>query len=187
MADVYLGLGSNLGDKLENLRAALRLLAGAADLTEGQAGIFPKIRAISSLYRTEPVGYREQDWFLNAAAHVATGLSPHELLARLLVIEQELGRVRTIRNGPRTIDLDILLWDDLVLGDSDLIIPHPRLHERLFVLAPLAEIAPDMHHPMLRKTIAACRDDLVVRQGSQPGVQRVAGPEWAGAPFQLRP
>lgn len=171
MADVYLGLGSNLGDKVVNLREALSLLGGKRDSDV-------TLLAVSSLYRTEPVGYLDQDWFLNAAAHVETALSPRELLNRLLAIEQELGRVRTVRNGPRIIDLDILLWDDLVVNEDGLVIPHPRLHQRLFALDPLAELAPDRLHPVFGKSIAACRAELALRSGNESAVVRIDGPWW---------
>ncbi|MDR3717183.1 MAG: 2-amino-4-hydroxy-6-hydroxymethyldihydropteridine diphosphokinase [Bryobacteraceae bacterium] len=206
MADVYIGLGSNLGDKAENLRAALRLLCGQGGLpcvslrghtglspcasamssgTEGHTGLSPsasaiKLLAVSSLYRTEPVGYLDQDWFLNAVARIETRLSPREFLTRLLAIERDLGRVRTVRNGPRTIDLDILLWGDLVLREDDLVIPHPRLQERLFVLEPLAEIAPGVCHPVLGIGIGECRARLAARCTEAPGVFRTQGPQWAG-------
>lgn len=177
MADVYLGLGSNLGDKAENLRAALRLLGG------GQPGVSPAatVISVSSLYRTDPVGYLDQDWFLNAAARLETRLSPHELLTRLLAIERQLGRVRTVSNGPRSIDLDILLWDDLIVREDDLVIPHPRLHERLFVLEPLAEIAADVRHSVLGIAIAECRADLAAKCEGASGVLKIEGPRWAGA------
>jgi 2-amino-4-hydroxy-6-hydroxymethyldihydropteridine diphosphokinase len=175
MADVYLGLGSNLGDKVANLREALRLLAGAHD-----SGV--TLLAVSSLYRTEPVGYVDQDWFLNAASHVTTQLTPRELLKRLLGIERELGRVRTVRDGPRIIDLDILLWDKLTINEDDLVIPHPRLHERLFVLDPLAELAPDLRLPTLGKTVAECRAELALRTGNEAGVLRIDGPWWVLPP-----
>ncbi len=207
MPDVYLGLGSNLGDKAENLRAALRLLGrglpsvsprghtglspfagvsvhvggGQPGLsTEGHTGQSPiTLLAVSSLYRTAPVGYLDQDWFLNAAVHIETALSPRGLLAQLLDIERRLGRVRTVRNGPRIIDLDILLWEELIVREDDLVIPHPRLHERLFVLEPLAEIAPNVRHPMLGLTIAECRGELCARSEAPKSVLRIGGPEWA--------
>jgi 2-amino-4-hydroxy-6-hydroxymethyldihydropteridine diphosphokinase len=171
MADVYLGLGSNLGDKAANLREALRLLAA----THGSA---VTLLAVSSLYRTEPVGNLEQDWFLNAAAKIKTKLSPRGLLTRLLAIERELGRVRTVPNGPRIIDLDILLWEDLVVNEDDLVIPHPRMHERLFVLDPLAELAPDLRHPILGKTVAECRAELALESQDEAAVVRIDGPRW---------
>jgi 2-amino-4-hydroxy-6-hydroxymethyldihydropteridine diphosphokinase len=171
MADVYLGLGTNLGDKVKNLREALRLLAATR-------GSEVTLLAISSLYRTEPVGNPDQDWFLNAAAHIETQLTPRELLNHLLAIEQKLGRVRTVRNGPRSIDLDILLWGDLIVNEDDLVIPHPRMHERLFVLDPLAELAPNLRHPVLGKTVAECRAELALRSGEEAGVERVDGPWW---------
>jgi 2-amino-4-hydroxy-6-hydroxymethyldihydropteridine diphosphokinase len=171
MADVYIGLGSNLGDKVANLREALRLLAA----THGSA---VTLLAVSSLYRTEPVGNLEQDWFLNAAAKIKTKLSPRGLLNRLLAIERELGRVRTVRNGPRIIDLDILLWDHRIVKEDDLVIPHPRMHERLFVLDPLAELAPDLRHPILRQTVAECRAELALESQDEAAVVRIDGPWW---------
>jgi 2-amino-4-hydroxy-6-hydroxymethyldihydropteridine diphosphokinase len=171
MADVYLGLGSNLGDKVVNLREALSRLGGPRDSAV-------TLVAVSSLYRTEPVGYLAQEWFLNAAAHIQTKLSPRELLNRLLAVEEELGRVRTVRNGPRIIDLDILLWDDLIVNEDGLVIPHPRLHERLFALDPLAELAPNRRHPVLGMTITDCRAEVALRSEHEPAVVRIDGPWW---------
>lgn len=144
MAHVYIALGSNLGDRRACLDEALRRLAPAGRLV-----------CASSYYETDPVGYLEQGRFLNAAAHVVTDLIPHAFLGHLLTIEAELGRVRTIRNGPRTIDLDILFWDQQIIDEPGLVVPHPRLHERLFVLEPLNEIAPDLMHPRLNLTVRA--------------------------------
>src|SRR5208337_3709957 len=134
----FIGLGSNLGDREAYLETARRAL------TDGE-GIF--LIGVSSLYETEPVGYTEQGWFLNQVVEVATGLDPWELLRVLQGIEQDLGRQRLIRWGPRVVDLDLLLYGDIVLNSPELTVPHPRLYERSFVLAPLAEITPDHVHP----------------------------------------
>jgi len=142
MSEVWLGLGSNLGDKRANIQGALESIGETCRLLE-----------VSSLYKTEPVGCKGQDWFLNCVARVATEQRPRPLLEWLQSIEQQLGRTQRIKNGPRTIDLDILLYDGLVVNESGLVIPHPRMHERLFVLAPLREIAASLVHPVLGKTI----------------------------------
>ena len=145
MSVAYIGLGSNMGDKVANLKKAVLEL-----------GKVPgnKVLAVSSFYKTEPVGGVEQDWFVNAAAEIETSLTPRELLNKLLYIEKNLGRVRDARWGPRVIDLDILLYDDLVMDEEGLSIPHPYLHERGFVLVPLAEIAPKVIHPKFKKSIS---------------------------------
>lgn len=151
MSIAYIGLGSNMGDKAANLKRAIEEL-----------GKVPgnKVLAVSSFYETEPVGNIEQDWFINAAVKIETGLTPRELLEVLLKIEKELGRVRDERWGPRAIDLDILLYDDLVLNDEGLVIPHPYLHERGFVLVPLSEIAPEVIHPIFKKSIQELLEEL---------------------------
>ena len=149
----YLGLGSNLGDRETHLRKALSLL--------GDAG---EIIALSSVYETEPWGYAEQPSFLNMVCGFRTSLSPPELLALAQEVERRLGRVRTIRYGPRTMDVDILLYGDLVLDTPDLQIPHPRIPERAFVLAPLVEIASDMEHPTLKRPIRALLADAPGRE-----------------------
>jgi 2-amino-4-hydroxy-6-hydroxymethyldihydropteridine diphosphokinase len=141
----YIGIGSNLGDSLENCRAAIRVMA--AD-TRNQ------IVKISPFYRTEPVGKKDQDWFINAVVAVKTSLSPRELLRFLQNIEREMGRVRKERWGPRIIDLDILFYENQVIQNEELRVPHPGIHERRFVLAPLNDIAPDLRHPLLEKTIS---------------------------------
>lgn len=142
MADVFLGIGSNIGDKEDNIRKAVVMIKEKC-----------KILKSSSLYETEPVGYKEQDWFLNCAVEIETKLEPLELLDFLQSIEKKLKRAKTIKNGPRTIDLDILFYGDKIVNEANLVIPHPRLHERLFVLEPLKEIASGFVHPVLKKRI----------------------------------
>jgi len=164
MVIAYIGLGSNLGDRRETLRRAVRRL-----------GDYGRIVAVSSLYETEPVGFREQPWFLNAVVALATELDPRRLLQTLLAIEREAGRERTFRNAPRTLDLDLLLYDTFVEESEELSIPHPRLHERAFVLVPLVEIAPDLVHPRLGVTVR----DLLERLGdAATEVRCIAEPAW---------
>jgi len=156
-AMAYLALGSNLGDRSSYLRHALEALGA-------DPGI--RVQRVSSFYETQPVGGPPgQGTYLNAAAEVQTDYSAGKLLEILLRIEESLGRVRSEKDGPRTIDLDLLFHDDLVCTDSLLTLPHPRLHERLFVLQPLAEIAPGLRHPLLGRSIAAL---LAENQGIQP-------------------
>jgi len=139
VARAYVGLGSNLGDREETLRRALAALAGDPAI---------EVAAVSSFRETDPVGYLDQPRFLNAAAAVETDLAPQELLERLLAIERSLGRTRDgPRFGPRTIDLDLLLYDDVRLDEPGLTLPHPRAHERTFVLEPLGELDPDLEIP----------------------------------------
>lgn len=143
MKIVYLALGSNIGNREGNLTAAIDAF--------GSNGMV--ILRRSPIYETEPVGYADQRWFLNMVVEAETALFPMQLLTRTGRIERKLGRVRTIPNGPRTIDIDILLYGNAVIRTPRLEIPHPRLHERRFVLAPLADLAPDLRHPLNRKTI----------------------------------
>ena len=154
---VYLSLGSNLGDRMENLKDALRALAGEHLTT----------KRVSSFFETEPLGYREQPWFLNLAVGAQTLFSPEELLRRCLDVERVLGRVRDIQGGPRTADIDILLYGDRSINVEALVIPHPRMAERRFVLQPLSEIAPSAIHPVLGMTVdallAACPDRSIVQ------------------------
>ena len=147
---VYLSLGSNLGDRLENLRRACAALA--------PRGI--RLRRASSLYETEPVDVQDQGWFLNCVIEVETALPPARLLEVLQQIERELGRERLQPKGPRTIDLDILLYGDLMIRDENLVVPHPRLHERRFVLEPLRELAPSLKVPFLDRTVEELAREL---------------------------
>ena len=149
MSRVFISIGSNLGNKIDNCRQAIKEIAE-----------FTKIVRASSLYETEPVGKEDQPNFINAAVEIETDLSPHELLTQLHVIENNLGRVREEKWGPRTIDLDIIFYDNLIIKDNDLIIPHPRAHERRFVLEPIKEIAPDFIDPDLKVSISDLLSNL---------------------------
>ena len=156
-ATVYIALGSNVGDRNHNLREALRLLA--------EAGIH--IQKISSIYETEPVDYLEQAWFLNAVLEAQTRLPALDLLHQLRAIESSMGSKKPFAKGPRLIDLDILLYGDDTIATPELEVPHPRMLQRRFVLAPLAEIAPDLRHPSwpatTQKLLANLKDASIVR------------------------
>ena len=138
MSVAYIALGANLGDPAATVNAAFAALAELPQST---------LTVRSALYRTAPVGILDQPEFVNAAARITTQLAPEALLDELLAIEQRFGRIRAERNGPRTLDLDILLYDDLVIETPRLTLPHPRLHLRAFVLYPLADLAPDLALP----------------------------------------
>ena len=146
---VYLSLGSNLGDREANLGEAIARLAELGEVT-----------GVSSYYETEPVDFLAQPWFLNCAVAVSTEKMPRQFLGALQKIEQEMGRRRAQPKGPRVIDLDILLFGSSVVETAQLTIPHAAMHERRFVLEPLAEIAPDARHPVFKRTVRELRDGL---------------------------
>jgi 2-amino-4-hydroxy-6-hydroxymethyldihydropteridine diphosphokinase len=146
---IYLSLGSNLGDRELNLRTAIEKLSAIGNPI-----------AISSFYDTEPVEVASQPWFLNCAVKLDTEKMPRQLISAILALEQEMGRQRKQQKGPRTIDIDILLFGSSVIEIPSLTIPHPKLHQRRFVLDPLAEIAPEARHPVFKRTIRELRDAL---------------------------
>ena len=149
----YIGFGSNIGDRLAHIQNAIHILSK----TEGIA-----LKQISSIYKTAPVGYEEQTQFLNGVAAIQTTLSPVSLLHTLKDIETAVGRKHRIRWGPREIDLDILIYGDLCVQTEKLVIPHPEMHLRGFVLVPLVEIAPNLMHPVLQEsvqTLLGCLED----------------------------
>ena len=158
---IYLGLGTNLGDRERNLQDAIERL-----------GQEMKVISVSSPYDTKPVGYTDQPRFLNAVVEVETGLDPEGLLGLVKNIEDDMGRVANFRDGPRLIDLDILLYDDVVLDTPSLTMPHPRYAERAFVLAPLAEIAAEAVCPVRHRTVAELLGELEHTDG-------VVKREWA--------
>jgi 2-amino-4-hydroxy-6-hydroxymethyldihydropteridine diphosphokinase len=162
----FLGLGSNLGSPAEQILAAFGRIAETPGVT---------LLRCSSLYRTAPIGYADQPDFVNAVVEIATDLAPDDLLAAMLDIEHSHGRIREFQNAPRTLDVDLLLYGDLVMDTETLSLPHPRAHQRAFVLHPLLEIAPHCHIPTLglaRNFLAACGDQGICRM-SLPGIHLV--------------
>jgi 2-amino-4-hydroxy-6-hydroxymethyldihydropteridine diphosphokinase len=157
MSPVFIALGSNLGDRMALLTEARQRLEFVLRDTR-----------MSPIYETDPVGYADQPRFLNAVLRGTTDVSPHNLLREMQRIEDELGRERPFPNSPRTVDLDLLLYDDLVLDTPALTLPHPRLHERHFVLLPLADLAPDLLHPVLQRTAV----ELLTILGPPDGIDR---------------
>ena len=148
----YLCVGSNLGNKLENCRRGI-----AALIRDDSTRLIDRSR----IYRTEPVDYRDQDWFVNYAVKIATLLGPLALLDRLKAIEHDAGRMPDpVRFGPRILDLDIIFYDKMILDHPSLAIPHPRMHKRRFVLKPLCDIDPHIHHPVYLRTVQSLLEDL---------------------------
>lgn len=154
MVTAYLGLGSNLGDRNYKLTQALAMISRQANIKE-----------VSSVYETEPVGFKEQPLFLNAVCCISTKLSPTKLLTFVKGIEAALGRMPSFPNAPRPVDIDILFYGNRVIKSQDLAIPHPRLTQRAFVLVPLAEIAPELTHPENGKTIKELLSNLESTEG----------------------
>ena len=156
----YLSLGSNIGDRAAQLQDALTRLSAAG-----------RVVAVSSFYETEPVEFTQQSWFLNCAVALETAKTPQQLMAAILVIEVQMGRRRAQNKGPRSIDIDILLFGDTIVDSTELTIPHPAMHQRRFVLEPLAEIAPEVLHPVFKKPVRELLDELPAGQA----VRRVSG------------
>jgi 2-amino-4-hydroxy-6-hydroxymethyldihydropteridine diphosphokinase len=152
----YVALGSNMGDRFEYLKKAIILLEGNEKI---------KVVNTSSIYETDPVGYEDQDQFLNMAVHVSTTLKPLELLDVCLDIENALGRKREIRWGPRTLDLDILLYNQENIETEKLTIPHPRMSERAFVILPLLEMEPDIMLPTMEEPLKSCLRSIPDKEG----------------------
>lgn len=142
MLEVFLGLGSNLGNKEENINNSLKLISELYT-----------VKKISHLYLTEPIGNVKQDWFLNCVVEIQTDVDPKKLLSSVKSIERKLGRIKIVKNGPRIIDIDILFYGDRVLKTKTLVIPHPSIQERLFVLQPMMDINPNLVHPIFKKSI----------------------------------
>ncbi len=156
----YIGVGSNLGRKLENCRKGITALTCC-----GRCRLIDQ----SLVYQTEPVGYKDQDWFVNYVVKIETTLDPFSLLDTLKSIERNAGRTRdAVRFGPRVLDLDIILYDERVVDTLKLVIPHPRMHKRCFVLKPVCDIDPDIIHPVFHRTLQSLLEDL------EAGDQRIA-------------
>ena len=165
MVQAFLGIGGNLGYRQSNLRTVVRHLRQRVNVT-----------AVSSLYETEPVGFKNQPKFLNAVVAVeCDSEEPDDLHQLILEIEADLGRKRTFTNAPRTVDIDLLLFGEAQFDSDTLTVPHPRMHQRAFVMVPLSEIAADVSHPTFKRSIRELLDDLGDTSGS---VTAIEGPSW---------
>ncbi|MBF0398881.1 MAG: 2-amino-4-hydroxy-6-hydroxymethyldihydropteridine diphosphokinase, partial [Desulfobacterales bacterium] len=148
MHSVYISVGSNIGDNFKNCQDGIHKIT-----------LFSKLKALSNFYKTEPVDFLDQDWFINGVIQIETELSPLSLLDKLKSVEKDLGRLNNeIRFGPRVLDFDIILYDDLILSGEELVIPHPRMHKRCFVLKPICDINPSMIHPVFKKSMQELLD-----------------------------
>lgn len=172
MVTAYIGLGSNLGKRRENLLQAWARLGAVKEI---------KLLSLSSPYRSEPVGMESANWFINAVGCLQTLLPPDELLAEMLAVEAGLGRKRGLPGKPadRSVDLDLLYWGDRISHDPRVILPHPELANRLFVLLPLAEIAPGWPHPVCRKTSLEMLQECMAKQAEKGPVSEVQKTSWA--------
>lgn len=149
---VFISVGSNMGDKYKSCHAGVRALTGSAEIS---------LMARSHVYKTEPVGYKDQDWFINLVIQVKTSLDPFALLERIGDIQRAAGRkADAVRFGPRILDMDIIFFDDLIMDTENLVIPHPRMHSRRFVLQPLCDIDPNQVHPVLNQTVGDLLENL---------------------------
>lgn len=153
--DVYIGIGSNMGNKTDNIKKSIDIISDSK---------YCKVLNRSSCYETRPIGYVDQNNFQNCVVEIKTIFTPKKLIEFLMTVERDLKRERKIKWGPRTIDLDVLLYDDIISSAKEIIIPHPRMHERLFVLKPLSEIAPYVLHPILRKRIIEIYEEVSKNQ-----------------------
>ena len=156
----YLSMGSNLGDRAVHLRAAIERLRA-----------FGKVAAVSSFYETEPIEVVAQPWFLNCVVELDTEKTPEQLLAGILNLEREMGRERNENKGPRLIDVDILLFGDSIIASQGLTVPHPAMHQRRFVLEPLAEIALEVRHPVFQRTVRELRQQLPAGQAVRKWIE----------------
>ncbi len=172
MTTVYIGLGSNLGNRRENLLQAWTKLGEVKGV---------ELLVLSSPYRSEPVDMESTNWFINAAGSLKTSLQPLELLEEMLAVEASLGRKRdfTGKAGDRTVDLDLLFWGDRMSSDPRVILPHPKIAARLFVLLPLAEIEPDLIHPVTRKTSVEMVQEYVVKHAEKGSGSQVVKTSWS--------
>jgi len=172
MVTAYVGLGSNLGNCRENLLQAWTRLGEVRGV---------KLLALSSPYRSEPVGMESTNWFINAVGSLQTSLQPEELLGEMLAVEASLGRKRGLQGDPedRTVDLDLLYWDDRVCNDPRMILPHPEIARRLFVLLPLAEIGPQLKHPVSGKTSLEMLQEYMAEQTGKASSPRVQEVSWS--------